>query len=1002
MEHTLRCSIASAGLVLTCFAALAEAQYFGRNKVQYDREDVRVLATEHFDLYYSTGDAEAALLASRLAERWYRRLSKALDHSLNGRQPLILYGSHRRFEQTNVWPGFIDENTGGFTESRKRRIVLPFAASLAQTNHVLGHEIVHAFQYDIAAQYRRPLTVPLWFIEGMAEHLTVGPDDALTDMWMRDAVQGEKLPSIGDLSSHRYFPYRWGAALWAHLVERFGPELPAKALRARRDVKRRLQELTGESLESLTTAWHESLRAKYAPDASRSTRASRALISSRRDGGRLNLAASVSPDGRRIIFLSERDQFSIDLFLADAASGAVIRKLITTATSAEVESLQYLHSVGAWDPEGTRFAVATVRSGRPVLMLLDVEGRGEDREVPLPTLDEVYSPSWSPDARAIVFSAMRGGITDLFSVDVRSGQIRQLTKDQYADLQPAWSPDGKTIAFVTDRFSTDLIGLRFGAYRIGLLDVASGGIAAAPTFASNQLSPAWSPDGSDLYFVADPGGINNLFRLSRADGRVFQMTDEWTGVSGVTRLSPAFSVAAGTGAIAFTSFRRGGYEVHVLPPAHARAGTLLDADAPTHTTAGHGGPVVDDEHDRIDPVPPLPRHPSAAGTAGRAKRYTPELSLEAIGSPYFSAGSGSFGGQFQGGASLLFGDLLGDRRLMTAVHVSSNLDESAFGAIYVDRTSRWTWGVALDQEPEVRLRTTGISADPERPGVVTRDRDRRLRTYRYGGGFVAYPINRSQRIEVSGGFRHISFDHERRTETIAALTGRLLEEHSEELPAGAPIGVLETGVALVGDTAVFGATAPMVGSRYRFQVTPAFGGMSYTSVLADYRHYMMPIRPYTLAVRVLHSARYGGDATDARLREAYLGSSSLVRGYGAAAVVRSECRGSSSNCPALNRLLGTGLLVAKVELRVPVLSAFSSRVRYGPVPADAFVFADGGRAWGGEERFGPGGTGGILVRSVGAGVRVNAIGMILELAAVRPLDLKRSGWTYAFSVRPGF
>ena len=100
--------------------------------------------------------------------------------------------------------------------------------------------------------------------------------------------------------------------------------------------------------------------------------------------------------------------------------------------------------------------------------------------------------------------------------------------------------------------------------------------------------------------------------------------------------------------------------------------------------------------------------------------------------------------------------------------------------------------------------------------------------------------------------------------------------------------------------------------------------------------------------------------------------------------------------------VGTGLLVAKFELRVPVLSAFSSRVRYGPIPADAFLFADAGRAWGGEQRFGPGGTEPIFVRSVGAGVRVNAIGMILELAAVRPLDLKRSGWTYAFTVRPGF
>ena len=120
----------------------------------------------------------------------------------------------------------------------------------------------------------------------------------------------------------------------------------------------------------------------------------------------------------------------------------------------------------------------------------------------------------------------------------------------------------------------------------------------------------------------------------------------------------------------------------------------------------------------------------------------------------------------------LLGDLLGDRRLMTAVHVSSRLDESAYGAVYVDRTSRWTWGLTVDQEPEVRLRTTGLTADPSREGVFIRDRERRLRIYRHAGAFVAYPLNRSQRIEFSAGLRHIAFDNEHTKESVAALTGR--------------------------------------------------------------------------------------------------------------------------------------------------------------------------------------------------------------------------------------
>ena len=88
---------------------------------------------------------------------------------LSTRQPLVLYASHPEFEQTNVIEGQIDEGTGGVTEGLQRRIVLPIAASLKETDHVLGHELVHAFQYDILGQEAGPM--PLWFIEGMAEYL---------------------------------------------------------------------------------------------------------------------------------------------------------------------------------------------------------------------------------------------------------------------------------------------------------------------------------------------------------------------------------------------------------------------------------------------------------------------------------------------------------------------------------------------------------------------------------------------------------------------------------------------------------------------------------------------------------------------------------------------------------------------------------------------------------------------------------------------------------------
>jgi Tol biopolymer transport system component len=980
----------AAAMLASCPAG-ASAQYFGRNKVQYDRADVRVLATEHFDLYYPAEDLSAALTAGRLAERWYARLSKVLQHTLRGRQPLILYASHRTFEQTNVWSGLIDERTGGFTESRKRRIVIPFASTLAETDHVLGHEIVHAFQYDISDEAKSPLDVPLWFVEGMAEYLTLGADDRLTAMWMRDAASREHLPRIRDLSSPRFFPYRWGAALWAFLSDRYGADFPARALRAKRDARRRLESLTGERLDAISSAWQQYVRDNYGSVRSAATETP-PLVSTAHGGGRLNLAASLSPDGRRMIYFSERDQLSIDLFLADAATGAVIRKLITTAANTAFDSLQYLHSAGAWDPTGKRFALATIREGHPALIVLDVDRGQPARDVRFDQFDEIYSPTWSPTGDAIAFAALTGGTTDLFIVDLKEDRVRRLTNDQFADVQPAWSPDGRSIAFATDRFTTALSNLKWGSLQIALIDLETGAVSRlGGDQVGSQRDPAWSPDGTNLFFVADRGVISNIFRLDRASGHVFQITDVQTGVSGVTRLSPALSIAGTSGTLAYSVFSGGGYAIHTIDPGTALDGNAVPALSPATNTAAI---AIDDDA----PVPQVPAIVDPARSGGGGK-YRPKLGLEALGMPYFSAGGGAFGTSVQGGSSFLFGDLLGDRQLFTAVHLSSQLDESAFMGTYLDRGARVNWGLTINQIPQVGQWRSPIQAGEA--DTLVRTRERRVWTEREVSAFVAYPLNRWRRIEFSIGTRQNMFEREAETDIVSTTTGKLVETRPTDTPPVAPLTVAAASVAFVGDTAVFGGTGPILGSRYRLQVSPVAGGASYINVLADYRRYVMPIRPYTIALRIVHSARYGPDSNDLRLLTTYVGSSWLVRGYSPSRVAASEC--GAGPCPALDHMLGTGVLVGKLEVRAPLLSAFSSRFHYGALPLDAFAFADAGTTWGSADRpFGLTTLSHALIRSVGGGVRANAMGLIFDASAERPLDLRLHGWRFSINVRPAF
>lgn len=264
-------------LLISIFAvSFLNAQYFGRNKVQYESFKFRVMKTEHFDVYFYPEDQEAAKIGARMAERWYGRLSRIFSHQLRGRQPLILYASSPDFQQTTAIPDLIGEGTGGVTEITKRRIILPLGASLADSEHVIGHELVHAFQFDITSQgaprYANEapaaLRLPLWFIEGQAEYLSIGPVDANTSMWMRDITRRDKIPPIKKLENPEYFPYRYGQALWAYITGRWGDAAVAKIMKAvsrTGDYKMAFKRILGVSEDALSKDWQKALKEAYTP-----------------------------------------------------------------------------------------------------------------------------------------------------------------------------------------------------------------------------------------------------------------------------------------------------------------------------------------------------------------------------------------------------------------------------------------------------------------------------------------------------------------------------------------------------------------------------------------------------------------------------------------------------------------------------------------------------------------------------------------------------------------
>ena len=131
-------------------AAPARAQYFGRNKVQYKNLQFEVLKTEHFQIYFYPEEQAAVDDLARMAERWYARLSKIFNYDLSSIQPIVVYASRPTFARPTSFRARSVKVRAASRKVRSGAIVLPLAGTLMETDHVLGHELVHAFQYDMA------------------------------------------------------------------------------------------------------------------------------------------------------------------------------------------------------------------------------------------------------------------------------------------------------------------------------------------------------------------------------------------------------------------------------------------------------------------------------------------------------------------------------------------------------------------------------------------------------------------------------------------------------------------------------------------------------------------------------------------------------------------------------------------------------------------------------------------------------------------------------------
>jgi hypothetical protein len=871
-------ALAVAALLVAGYSSAVSAQtslvpYFGKNNIHYDKFDWHIYTTDHFEIYYYPELEQHLERVAGYAESAYQQISADLKHDLSFKVQMILFKTHSEFEQQNVAPpDASSEGVGAFAEPVRNRMLLPIDDPPDRLYGLIVHELTHQFEFDIIPQSLIRRSVPLWVNEGLSDYER-GQWSPIDLMSVRDAAVADIVPKMSEMegygnTSNPRLVYNLGHAVFEFIEAKFGKEgIRQFMFSLRKSVIGGGEDAYEEALkmkkEEFDQAFERYLKDRFKPfrDKERPADYGRDLAPNKEKthfAEAFSIAPSPSGDLIAAVTVNRKDR-ELDLVLLSSKDGSLVRNL----TSGFDKDMGFDHIVQmgerfempwmGWSPKGDRLAYFVRTEKERSLIIQNVLTKKIEVKVPAKSVDEPESPNFSPDGKLLAFSALRGGVGDIFTVNLETREIVNLTNDPFADAAPVFSPDGKYIVYSArvsgnqKLFRLDLETKNKTQLTFGTQDETGAQFVDDHTlvFSSTATDPAVPLEPE----VAKNGNIYNIWTLDMSSGELRQYTDALGGNWSAVVLNDGK-----TSRIAFISYYKGEYGIHTL-----------ERKEPLHTAAtsdfGAPGPIIDFQ---------APLQHTLVKENVRKKGAFEKMFLE--GRPPVSLGVTNSGDIF-GGTQVSFGDVLGDKQIN--LYVASISQYRTMSLSYVNLSRRFQYALqGYSQTQFFYGQLGGVFYDPSYSPFISRDLAIATRTIRGGSAFGIYPIDRYRRLEVTGGVVQIQEEYNDPT----------LEEYSQQYQQqqyGQAVfrngTLMPLGAAFVQETTVFREFGPLAGNTVRlaYDVSPKIGSLlSRQTFDVDARHYLRIGGTGLLATRI-RGFKSIGDYPDFL----YFGGNSELRGY---------------------------------------------------------------------------------------------------------------------------
>lgn len=492
------------------------------------------LETEHFNIHYHQGIEAIAERGALIAEQTYQPIMDQLQIEDFGKTDIVFSA------EDEIMNGFAMPSNQIFIWVSQNDVAGHFGGSDKWLKMVITHEFQHIVQFQAHRTWAGifgGISLPMWWIEGMAEYMTevwrVGRSDSRMKIHTYRNTMNQLDAHDDGYAKVLYLAWKYGDSTLVN-ISKHRLYLHEDQYPYWYDFERAFKAATGQTVQAFDEEWRRVMNTYYYGYKAQKEMPDEIGEPLPLPGYTRVRSANISPNSAFIAIVGRRDKRMRDY-------GLYIQQ---TDSSRDFQEIHFGRINGniVWSPDSREVIFSEYHRGKHGSLLNDLRiiNIETNQKRWLTNSFRALHPVFSHEGEGVFFAAHPGETTQIFYQDIQSGkriQISQFEGDvQIQDLD--LSPDGKQLVFMMQDVD--------GAVDIAIMNIDGTAFQKITDDAEEDVFPVWTSDGSAVVYTSYRNSTPNLYRIDLDSLKITQMTDVAEGIYSKQRFPGSNRIIATT------------------------------------------------------------------------------------------------------------------------------------------------------------------------------------------------------------------------------------------------------------------------------------------------------------------------------------------------------------------------------------------------------------------------------------------------------------------------